>query len=1498
MKVGEIVNFQSENFFEGAVQLRWANDRPEQAKNAAEAFIFHGPKYHAANEAESDGIEGGYRLKDSASFVDDLLGSIYSGLQGKEVNPYWLVVAGYGAGKSHLALTCTALLSDPISATSKSVVENISKIDTNIADSITTNLGELKKPVLVLTLDGMAGFHLGNTLSQAVLVQLRKYDIDTGAINALSPRFQTAEQFVERNFDFRSESFSERLEGMSKGSICEALRNNDETVYGEVDFLYTEANGTPIPVEGQESAQELINTLCDVYCGEDGSFSSVVILFDEFGRYLEYAAEKPLLAGDAALQQVFQGVQDNSSKVRFIGFIQYELKAYLKRFGSADLRQLQRYITRFDSAQKWYLSTNLETIFASMIGKKQIELSEVWAQTGSDNSAYKTWEVMSSALPAYKNFPVWSDSEKFSRVIAQGCWPLHPLATWFLTRQKDVVQSRSALTFIKETLERISSEPAVVNGVLQSVSAAELILGGMLPEMIAAEHETGSVVAETLELLLEKFSTHLTKDQRLVLAGVAILEKIRVGKQTQDNMDYLLSEATTLPLPVLSTAVTALSQDAGAIEWNSDLGQYELIADASTRGQFQQWLRKQEARLTVDAIRDLFVRYGAVNTGLNNINSDFAESNDISTQEWYFDAHFAYTKILGKIIQRAFQEWEQAISPTEAKGKVIYVYIHSDENLEDIDEIINATFQAELTKRNILVAPIWIVGLSDDNDYLATHLGRLHLYSEQMSADDRERYRRFVPEEIERSQFALKDNISIALKKRQFWVSGLESIPSGRMKIIANTIFKTIYPDVIRFPFDGFATSSGGGPGDCTQLTRSLIAHQVDGSWMQAQPKRLQNRASTLLAKGWKVLNRDGNLVDPIEPKVKIIFDWVQKVHQESPDQTLLDSYKALIAPPYGMNTSSAGLLLGLMIGSVSPPKRLQYNNELIASSDWVNQAFPDKRGKHFFDQAVLKLSTLRFLTEGAESIWRNLLSKWEVEISYENIIAIGQEVDRLKTVDPIPEVLEGSYLYLRDRAEQAQKVMSEVEAQLERVEHDIERAECQNDAAQLLRAGSRLIKKHKDLQATECWPDKIIREHEIMVAEVRQILSPIIGDWMSRQSCHSTVQVSDFRRKMGMAIESLVLLGFSGDASSLEEQTNRSIAQVEARQQFTITLAESNDYPRQPNPTESTSERELRDLISKGDNLVVAVKGASTVLQEHEISARIKAIETFKTAVKVMLKHQQNQLGQLFSLVFEKEDDLYAALAKAESLRGIFIGTANEAEVTDIIFQLDKIIADIKGWECGSVSSENFQETLGPQIERQVGELSVILDEKEIDPAWNINSIYQAIVIDRSSVIRRKSSDWLERRELLISRVDKLTLVEIEDLDNDLATPPVYISKDHLSKVMEFKELSSARIAIKKEEYRKESVLGWQKQFNQIADFEGLSSYELGELLNKLKTPSVVLTSDEQKKMFTFEDKLTTRLDQLSVKDIIVRIERLSQKAKLEIFNALKKILGVGGKG
>ena len=46
-----------------------------------------------ANNAKQDGLESSYKLKDTASFLDDLLTSITKGVNGEDRNPYWLVVA-------------------------------------------------------------------------------------------------------------------------------------------------------------------------------------------------------------------------------------------------------------------------------------------------------------------------------------------------------------------------------------------------------------------------------------------------------------------------------------------------------------------------------------------------------------------------------------------------------------------------------------------------------------------------------------------------------------------------------------------------------------------------------------------------------------------------------------------------------------------------------------------------------------------------------------------------------------------------------------------------------------------------------------------------------------------------------------------------------------------------------------------------------------------------------------------------------------------------------------------------------------------------------------------------------------------------------------------------------------------------------------------------------------------------------------------------------------
>lgn len=1480
MKIGNLIRFHNERFFDGAVQLRWVETQPEKARQAAQAFVFHGPRYHGANTAENDGIEDGYRLKDSASFVRDLLHSLQAGWHGEEENPYWMVVSGYGSGKSHLALTCAALLGKQ-DGIAESVLEHIQQADADLGAEVREQISRLDKPVLVLPLDGMAGFHLGNALSQAVFAQLKRYGVDAGAIRDLSPRFQTAEQFVQRNFNFRTDRFAQHLPGLDATAICARLRDNDEEIYTAVDAIYTDANGSPIPVVGQESTQELINTLCEVYCGPDGMFSSVVILFDEFGRYLEYAADKPRLAGDAALQQIFQGVQDNSGKVRLIGFIQYELKAYLKRFGSADLRQLQRYITRFDAAKKWYLSTNLETIFAHMIGKNESEMTPLWKR--AENQWQASWRSLSQSLPGFHRFPVWSDAEQFFRVIGRGCWPFHPLATWFLTRQRDVVQSRSALTFIKDVIEHVANEDAATEAGLRQIGAAELVLKSLLSELIAAERETGATTAETLQLLLEKFKSHLSSEQQRVLAGVAVLTKMRVGKHSQDAMDRLVGEAAALESGKVSAALRVLAQELGALEWNGDLGQYELIADSASRGQFQQWLRTKRMALSVDAVRDLFIRRGAKDGELGRIDSpEFARNRDIRTAEWCFEALFAHVHTVENVVQRAFREWEEAMAPNEAKGRVIYLYLHADDDLPGLQTKLHARFQAELQRTGVTKAPIWVIALMDGANAIAEHIGRLEIFDESLP-DDIERFRRFIPQERERSRLALQEATQAAIREQAWWVPGMAELPLDRLKIVAEAIFASVYPDALPFPFDGFA-SGPGGPADAAQLSRHLATGQVDGNWVQTQPVRLRNRVQAVLVNSWRALQTDGRLVAPTESKVKAVFDWLQQAHKDRPDRTLLSSFQMLVAPPYGMNASSASLLIGLLLGAAHPPRRIAYDGEMVASSDWVEKVFSNK---NFLKREILEKSTLRFLAEDSDSRWRSFLDNWENEENYQKLFEIGKKAGAMLRADPLPEILEERYKRLQKASESAHQNLSVFSESLEKWERGIEKAERSNDVGELLRIGSSVYKQWEELKDNPCWSESHIVDCEKLLSPLKQMASMWIGDWIPRQSCNSAMQVSDFRHRMEKAVSSLTDLGFKREAEALEKRAQHAIMRVEERQRFKLTLDESDDYPRQPIPSESVPVRELLDQIAQGDRLIEALAKAKTVLDEEEFSARINSIKKRQESLQAIRKRHQETLGKLYSDI-SNEAALQETLVKARYLRDIFIDTRDEQELNDLLFQLDSIQANIGAWETGDVSPERLFELLEHQIPHQLRELGALLESRDIEPAWTLESIYQAIAAERVGALRRRSSEWIQPKLALEVHITQMDQHRCKALERELAEAPFYLSVDDQGHVTRLSTAAKLRREELEERQRRDKVAAWQAPFLSFLDIDTLDLRSTEQLLKAIRTPPCELSQQEKAAIESVEESLIAHLDHLSMDEIIGRIERLPMARQRELLGVL----------
>ncbi|MFP4310010.1 MAG: hypothetical protein ACLFQQ_22590, partial [Desulfococcaceae bacterium] len=261
----DVVGFRRDLYFGGAVQIDWFETDEQKRDRAASNFVFHGPEYFGVTEEDKEGAKA-YSLIDTVSLTSELLDSLEPGAT--DAFPIALAIAGYGAGKSHYALTLARLLSAPSEVASGVILDNIESASPKLGRKIRRQVEKWDRPLLVLPINGMNDFNLAEELSRQVLVQLRANGLDTTPIEELWPRFQEAEEFVRRNFD-RWETEFRKVFGkdVSQEDILAKLGSHSEAWFQKVNEIYEDATGRPIRVSGAESANQLISTLSREYCG-------------------------------------------------------------------------------------------------------------------------------------------------------------------------------------------------------------------------------------------------------------------------------------------------------------------------------------------------------------------------------------------------------------------------------------------------------------------------------------------------------------------------------------------------------------------------------------------------------------------------------------------------------------------------------------------------------------------------------------------------------------------------------------------------------------------------------------------------------------------------------------------------------------------------------------------------------------------------------------------------------------------------------------------------------------------------------------------------------------------------------------------------------------------------------------------------------------------------------------------------------------------------------
>ena len=246
------------------------------------------------------------------------------------------------------------------------------------------------------------------------------------------------------------------------------------------------------------------------------------------------------------------------------------------------------------------------------------------------------------------------------------------------------------------------------------------------------------------------------------------------------------------------------------------------------------------------------------------------------------------------------------------------------------------------------------------------------------------------------------------------------------------------------------------------------MAGSVTYPWVMAQPAKLRNRIQLVLDRSWRALNGKSEPRAPKDAAVGALYRAVEQAHQEDPSRTLLDSYREIIGPPYGLNASSAAVLLGLLLAARNPQRAIEVSGQQTTPAQWIEQAFARRPGRHRFDEVALGAATLRFFDGDAQARWRAFLDDWEAEDRYDRQVKMARDATRRLQVDPLPPTLVLDCTRLKNDADQAARKLTEVRHRIDKWQDEMQRAQVQASVHHALKYGAKAARQESEMQQSD----------------------------------------------------------------------------------------------------------------------------------------------------------------------------------------------------------------------------------------------------------------------------------------------------------------------------------------------------------------------------------------------------------------------------------------------
>lgn len=1227
VQLKNIIKFREDLFFEGAVQADWFYLK-EKADKVTESFVFHGPRYFSVSNRDIDSK----KLIDTVSLTKKIYDNLYSS---ESINPFMLGIAGYGTGKSHLSVALAKLFSNATvdEKTNIKLISNLKLADEEIAEKV--KLGKDKN--LVLVLNGMKDFNLNYEILRAMKLSLNFHGVSDEFLKTLSQSYLTARNFIIRNFDKSKKEFKEIAEkyGKNTADLKNYLLTNLETeekVFEIINEVYTLMVGHEIRWDEGISAGKILEVAEEYLCRKEGIFKKILIIFDEFGRYLEYASTYPQRAGDSALQQIFEAVQNKEGNIVFLGFIQSDIKTYLTRIDKTS--NISRYIGRYDVSEKFYLSSNLETIFANLIEKKDKNIFKHYIEENIDNNKVYYTKMHSNMLqwiPLMEQKEIWRQYESFKKIILEGVYPLHPLSTYLLSSLSEWLQNRSSLTLLNKKIKEFGDLEVKELEQLKYIYPTNLLEGDLFEEILSAEQEgrQRSSYAIQYNNILKKFRDKLDKNQLETLAANLIIKISKIKNNSRRDLLESISTLSGTSILSIEQSLEILEEEYGILQYDERNKSFDFIEDSVGAGDFRRFLQKQKniTEFSIDIFKDIHIQ--ELLEFSNNLSTGFGLEKSIISNEWDFSQNLL---LLDEVKDTDFKNISKNIKETTGvsspRAQLIWLYLNKDSDQEKLEKV-------QLYLENFKELPIEVFLLNDDQNFFKEALHTfITIKNINKNSEYQKRYSKYLEEAHEKNLELIKDMLNeMKLKRERLTSMGKEKIDI-RLSFFLRGILNKKYPKIISFPFDGFSNKQLAAPKKWFVEISRLILSNKNYADIRGRSPEVKGRFEAVLRNSWKILDNHLNITFPGEEGVKNIYLKIdQKL--ENKKLNIKELYMELTSSPYGLNDYSFVLMLFTYLGNKSDEILLSGEKlkEKYSVSNWQDKVLGDK-------DIILKeiLETIIEIVDIKDISlkFENLCNKIKANTDLSLVKNYREQLKKFLRTTSLPEEKLYLYNYAEEHLAYGEKLVIKYFESIREIKVKLDEAIEQKNVSEILK----VYNKIEDFDPEETY-GYIYPKNDVNIQRERALdaIGKYVDKWLEKVNCIEVGKMDSFERINKQISKQLYKLGFSSASNKLVSRIEKIMSNRLQIRAIEEAITNINQFLKDSTFSSDTSYVDLKVATKRIKELL------KNLNENEDVPSNIKNDFVDKLTLK------NSEIKKYIDIVDEKISEVYDTIEELKDL-------------------------------------------------------------------------------------------------------------------------------------------------------------------------------------------------------------------------------------------------------